>query len=116
MNFRIRERNGAFGLAARVGKWGAERTEQKAEWSGGFGNSSRERQSGERKSCEFRGVVFQGESKARSLARRGGPMGPYKGQAGARTLVSQTERPGVERSTFCVGPDAQSKRSETEHP
>ena len=29
--------------------------------------------------CEFRGVVFQGESKAHSLARRGWGMGKYKG-------------------------------------
>jgi hypothetical protein len=42
VNFQNRERNGAFGLAARVGERGAELTEQKAEWSGGFGNSSRE--------------------------------------------------------------------------
>ena len=42
VNFQSRERNGAFGLAARVGDRAGERTEQKAEWSGGFGNSSRE--------------------------------------------------------------------------
>jgi hypothetical protein len=46
VNFQSRERNGAFGLAARVGERGAERTDQKAEWSGGFGNSSREPQWG----------------------------------------------------------------------
>jgi hypothetical protein len=46
VNFRIRERNGAFGRAARVGERGAERTDQKEEWSGGFGNSSREPQRG----------------------------------------------------------------------
>jgi hypothetical protein len=46
VNFQSRERNGAFGLAARVGERVAERTEQKAEWSGGFGNSTRELQRG----------------------------------------------------------------------
>jgi hypothetical protein len=34
----------AFGLAARVGERVGERTEQKAEWSGGFGNSAKEHQ------------------------------------------------------------------------
>ena len=34
VNFQSRERNGAFGVAARVGERGAERTERKAEWSG----------------------------------------------------------------------------------
>jgi hypothetical protein len=42
VNFQIREWNGAFGPAARVGEMAGERTEQKAEWSGGFRNSSRE--------------------------------------------------------------------------
>jgi hypothetical protein len=36
------------------GKWVAEkRTDQKAEWSGGFGNLPRERQTGERQSASF---------------------------------------------------------------
>jgi hypothetical protein len=48
MNFLGRERNGAFGLAARVGERIAERTEQKAKGSGGFGNSSRKPQWGSR--------------------------------------------------------------------
>jgi len=47
VNFQIRERNGAFGPAARVGEWGAdERPDQEVEWSGGFGNSAREPQRG----------------------------------------------------------------------
>jgi hypothetical protein len=46
VNFQSRERNGAFGLAARAGERGAERTDQKAEWSDGFGNSAREPQRG----------------------------------------------------------------------
>jgi len=46
VNFQSRERNGAFGPAARVGDRAAERTDQKAEWSGGFRNSSREPQRG----------------------------------------------------------------------
>jgi hypothetical protein len=36
----------AFGLAARVGERVGERTDQEAEWSGGFGNSTREHQWG----------------------------------------------------------------------
>jgi hypothetical protein len=35
--------------------------------------------------------------------------------AGTRSLVSQTESCEVERSPGCVGPDAQSERSDTEH-
>ena len=42
-------------------------------------------------------------------------MGTSRGRAGPRCLVSQKERPGVERSPVCAGPDAQSERSETEH-
>jgi len=34
---------------------------------------------------------------------------------GPRFFVFQPERPGVERSPICVGPDAQCERSETEH-
>ncbi len=50
----------------------------------------------------------------REAQRRG--KGAYKpGTRGPRCLVSQTERPGVERSPICEGPDAQSERSETEH-
>jgi hypothetical protein len=45
----------------------------------------------------------------------GGQGGEESGHAGARCLVSQPERPGVERSPICEGPDAQSERSETEH-
>ena len=82
VKFRIRERNGAFGLAAPVGERAGERTEQKAEWSGGFRNSSREPPWGAQV-CEFRGVVFQGESKARSLARWGGRWRHTGGNAGA---------------------------------
>jgi hypothetical protein len=37
------------------------------------------------------------------------------GTRGPRGLVSQTERPGVERSPICGGPDAQSESSKTEH-
>ena len=45
-----------------------------------------------------------------------GATGTHKPDTrGARFLVSQNERPGVERSPICVGPDAQSERSETEH-
>ena len=36
----------AFGPAARVREMDEERTEQKAEWSGGFRNSARERRWG----------------------------------------------------------------------
>jgi hypothetical protein len=82
-NFQSREWSAAFGLAAHVGERVGERTDQKAERNGGFGNLSRERPWGSAV-CEFRGVVFQGELKARSLrdgdnpfqyspaARRGG--------------------------------------------
>jgi hypothetical protein len=42
-----RERNGAFGLAARAGDRGADqRAGQKAEWSGGFEVFARERHRG----------------------------------------------------------------------
>jgi hypothetical protein len=75
VNFQSRERNGAFGLAAPVGERGAERTEQKAEWSGGFGNSSREPQRGEPGLAVFGGVVFQGEAKAGKSWRQGRPTG-----------------------------------------
>jgi hypothetical protein len=71
VNFQSRERNGVFGLAARVGERGAERTEQKAEWSGGFGNPSREPQRAEPSLAVFGGVVFQGEAKAGKSWRRG---------------------------------------------
>ena len=57
------------------GKWGADlRTDQKAEWSGGFGNFQGSANGGAQV-CEFRGVVFQGESKAHSLARKVGHCG-----------------------------------------
>jgi len=42
-------------------------------------------------------------------------MGPKGGTRGPRIPVSQPERPGVERSPVCVGPDAQCERSENEH-
>ena len=60
----------------------------------------------------FGGVVFQGEAKAGKSWRRGGAMGRTGADAGARCLVSQTERPGVERSTVCGGPNAKSEQSE----
>jgi hypothetical protein len=57
--FKTPERNGAFGLDARVGKEGADqRTEQKAEWSGGVLNSAREHFWGEPSLAVFGGVVF----------------------------------------------------------
>ncbi len=39
----------------------------------------------------------------------------FTGARGRAALVSQNERPGVERSPGRVGPDAQSERSDTEH-
>jgi hypothetical protein len=64
----------AFGLAARVGERVEERTEQKAKWSDGFGNLQGINPQGERKSAGFQGVVFQGESKTRSLGWRAYPV------------------------------------------
>jgi hypothetical protein len=71
-DFRSRERNGAFGLAAPAGERVGERTEQKAEWSGGFGNSQGSDPQGERKSAGFQGVVFQGELKDPQSCAKGG--------------------------------------------
>jgi len=72
VNFKSRERNGAFGLAARVGKWDADKRQTKKR----SGEADLEIQQGSAiggaQVCEFQGVVFQGESKARSLVRRGG--------------------------------------------
>ena len=70
---------------------------------------------GEPSLAGFGGVVFQGEAKAGKSWRQGWAMGPKREYAGARFLVSQPERPGVERSPICVGPDTQCERSETEH-
>ena len=56
---RSRERNGAMGLAARVGQGGADqRTEPGAQWSGGFGPSARERWRGSASLPGFQGVVL----------------------------------------------------------
>jgi len=60
-------------------KWGADqRTDQKAEWSGGFENSAREPQRGEPSHAGFGGVVFQGEVKAGKSWRRGVAAWPAK--------------------------------------
>jgi len=72
VNFRIRERNGAFGLAARVGKRAGERTEQKAEWSGGFRNSAREPQRGSQVLPVWRRSLLRGSQSRQVLATRGG--------------------------------------------
>ena len=56
---RSRERNGAMGLAARVGQRGADqRTATGAKWSGGFGPSARERWWGSASLPGFQGVVL----------------------------------------------------------
>jgi hypothetical protein len=70
---------------------------------------------GEPSLAGFGGVVFQGEAKAGKSWRQGWAMGRKGGTRGPRCLVSQPERPGVERSAICVGPDTQCERSETEH-
>jgi hypothetical protein len=115
VNFQSRERNGAFGLAARVGERVAERTEQKAEWSGGFGNLSRERDRGSASLRVSRRSLARGIESSQSCAK-GWAMGAYMGtRGGPRCLVSRNERPGEERSPVCGGPDAERESSETEH-
>jgi len=53
-----RERNGAFGLAARAGEGGADqRAGQKAEGSGGLEVLTRERERGEPSQQDLQGVV-----------------------------------------------------------
>jgi len=74
VNFQSRERNGAFGLAARVGERVGERTDQKAEWSGGFGNSSRELQRGSQVLPVWRRSLSR-ESQTGKSWRRGGSGG-----------------------------------------
>jgi len=67
-----RERNGAFGLAARAGEGGADqRAGQKAEGSGGLEVLTREHQRGEPSLAGFGGVVFQGEAIPGKAWRRG---------------------------------------------
>ena len=114
VNFQSREQNGAFGLAARVGERVAERTDQKAEWSGGFGNSSREPQRGSQVCRVWRRSLSRG-SQSRQVLATGRANGVKRDTRGPRCLVFQPERPGVKRSPICEGPDAQSERSETEH-
>ena len=63
----------------------------------------------------FGGAVFQGEAKAGKSWLQDGHGGMQGNAREPRSLVSPPERPGVERSLICVGPDAQSKRGETEH-
>lgn len=60
VKLKSRERKAAFGLAVTVGERVGERTEQKAEWSGGGLISAREHPEGERKSAGFQGVVCKG--------------------------------------------------------
>ena len=68
------------------------------------------------KSCRvWRRSLNEGKPKPASLGDGGRATGIAMGRAGPRCLVSQTERPGVERLPICIGPDAQSERSETEH-
>ena len=59
---------------------------------------------GEPSLAGFGGVVFQGEAKAGKSRRQGGAKGRKGGTRGPRFLVSQPERPGVERSPICVQP------------
>jgi hypothetical protein len=80
VDFKSRERNGAFGLAARVGEMGrGQRIGRKAQWSGGFGNSSREHHRGSASLAVFGGVVCKGKPKPDSLARRGKCLWPSHG-------------------------------------
>ena len=81
VNFRIRERNGAFGPAARVGERVAERTNQKAEWSGGFRNSSREPQRASASLRVSRRSLSRGIESSQSCAK-GWAMGTYRGKRG----------------------------------
>jgi hypothetical protein len=55
---------------------------------------------------------MRGKPKPASLGDRAGQGGEQGNTRGPRFLVSQPERPGVERSPICGGPDAQ---CETEH-
>jgi hypothetical protein len=68
VNFQSRERNGAFGPAARVGDRAVERTEQKVEWSGGFRNSSREPQWGSQVLPVWRRSLSRGSQSRQVLA------------------------------------------------
>ena len=57
-------------MVARAGERGAERTDQKAEWSGGFGNSARELQRGSASLVGFGGSLSAvGPAKEDSLSR-----------------------------------------------
>ena len=105
---------GAARLAACVGERGAERTDQKAEWSGGFANSSREHNRGSQVCRVWRRSLSRG-SQSRQVSATGLGNVEGGGTRGSRFLVSQPERLGVERSPIWRGADAQSERSETEH-
>ena len=82
VNFRSRERKGAFGRAAPVRERAGERTEQKAEWSGGFRNSSRERQRGSASLRVSRRSLSRGIGSSQSCAK-GWAMGRKGEHAGA---------------------------------
>ena len=64
----------AFGPSARVGDRAGERTEQKAEWSGGFGNSAREPQRGSEVLSVWRRSLSRG-SQSRQVFATGRAMG-----------------------------------------
>jgi hypothetical protein len=61
---------GAFGVAARVGELGRGSGQTKKRCGAAALEICQRSTNGEAQVCEFRGVVFQGESKAHSLARR----------------------------------------------
>jgi hypothetical protein len=92
VNLKRSERNGAFGLDAREGNRGADqRTEQKAQWSGGVLNSAMahrrgsqvcgfpEGETGERPQSWRRGNFESGNSK-------GNPFGAGLGRREARSV------------------------------
>ena len=87
MNFQSRERNGAFGLAARVGERVAERTDTKSGVERRIWKFSKGASTGEPSLAGFGGVVFQGEAKAGKSWRQGGAMGG-KGTRGGRDVLS----------------------------
>jgi hypothetical protein len=126
VNFRIRERNGAFGLAAPVGEKAGERTEQKAEWSGGFRNSAREPQRGSQVLPVWRRSLSRGSQSRQVLATGGNSLAvmaadsmlrrDHKAQAGNQRLHGQadfgaeSESVPFEASSFKGNQTAQSRR------